>query len=138
MQVPGLVGTKKIVRLHGETRKPMTRSFASSRIATTPRAAPATMLASVTGKISTRAARVARQTFSDPSVAWTPTTPAFLNAGSSRTTIRPFRVDTGASAASENRRTLPPAVKAMPYGGATDDFQKLVDAPAFRRAFAPQ
>ena len=43
-------------------------------MAVTPRAAPATMLASVTGKMSTRADRVARQTFSEPSVASTPTT----------------------------------------------------------------
>ena len=71
------------------------------------------MLASVTGKISTRAARVARQTFSEPSVASTPTTRSPLNPGSSRTTSRPLRVETAASGASANRKTLPPAVSAI-------------------------
>ena len=82
-------------------------------MAATPRAAPATTLASVTGKINTRACLVARQTFSEPSVASTPTTRSPLNVGSSLVEILPFRVETAARGASANRKTLPPAVSAI-------------------------
>ena len=52
-----------------------------------------------------------------PSVASTPTTRSSWNAGSSRTTDRPLRVETAASGARANRSTLPPAVSAIAYGG---------------------
>ena len=48
---PRLVRTVNPSRFRLASTKPMTRSLGSSRIATTPRAAPETMFASVTGKI---------------------------------------------------------------------------------------
>ena len=114
---PRLVLTVRPSRILLARAKPRTRSLASSLIAVTPLAGPETTLASATGKIRTRADRVARQTFSVPSVASTPTTRSSLTAGSSRTTDRPLRVETTARGARANRRTLPPAVSAIAYGG---------------------
>src|SRR5437764_1364628 len=114
---PRLVRTCNPSRILLARAKPRTRSLASSLTAVTPLAAPATTLASATGKISTRADRVARQTFSVPSVASTPTTTSSLKAGSSRTIERPLRVETAAKGARANRRHLPPAVRATAYGG---------------------